>query len=230
MLDVLFEDNHCLAINKPAGLLAQGDITGEESLLDLARDYLKDKYRKPGNVFVGLVHRLDRPTSGVVVLARTSKGASRLSEQFRDGLVKKVYWAVVQGRCREDEGVWNDTLLKDELRNLVDVVPKGTAGGQDATLAFKVLGRSMRSTWLEVRPVTGRSHQIRVQLASRELPILGDKKYGATSIVTALDGKPRVALHASELTFKHPTRDEMIRVVAPVPGDWPWESGESRES
>ena len=230
MLDVLFEDNHCLAINKPAGLLAQGDITGEESLLDLARDYLKDKYRKPGNVFVGLVHRLDRPTSGVVVLARTSKGASRLSDQFRLGSVKKVYWAVVQGRCREEEGVWNDTLLKDELRNLVDVVPKGTAGGQDATLAFKVLGRSMRSTWLEVRPVTGRSHQIRVQLASRELPIMGDKKYGATSIVTALDGKPRVALHASELTFKHPTRDEMIRVVAPVPGDWPWENVESSEA
>ena len=230
MLDVLFEDNHCLAINKPAGLLAQGDITGEESLLDLARAYHKDKYRKPGNVFVGLVHRLDRPTSGVVVLARTSKGASRLSDQFRLGTVNKVYWAVVQGRCREEEGVWNDTLLKDELRNLVDVVPKGTAGGQDATLAFKVLGRSMRSTWLEVRPVTGRSHQIRVQLASRELPIMGDKKYGATSIVTALDGKPRVALHASELTFKHPTREEMIRVVAPVPGDWPWENVESSEA
>ena len=223
MLEVLFEDNHCLAVNKPAGLLAQGDITGEESLLEFARDYLKDKYQKPGNVFVGLVHRLDRPTSGVVVLARTSKGASRLSEQFRVGTVQKVYWAVVQGRCREEEGIWNDTLLKDELRNHVDVVPKGTAGGQDATLGFKVLGRSARSTWLEVRPVTGRSHQIRVQLASRELPILGDKKYGATSIVTALDGKPRVALHASELTFKHPTRDEMIRVVAPVPGDWPWE-------
>ena len=113
---------------------------------------------------------------------------------------------------------------------MVEVVPEGTPGGQRAGLSYRVIGSTPNGGLLEVRPVSGRSHQIRVQLASRELPILGDKKYGATSIVTALDGKPRVALHASELTFKHPTRDEMIRVVAPVPGDWPWESGESRES
>jgi 23S rRNA pseudouridine1911/1915/1917 synthase len=222
MLDVLYEDNHCLVVNKPAGLLSQGDVTGEPNLLDEARAYLKDKYAKPGNVFVGLVHRLDRPTSGVVVLARTSKAASRLSKQFREGTVEKVYWAVVEGLCEAEEGEWTDTLAKDEERNIVEVVPKGTPGGQEASLAYKVLGRSPRTTWLEVKPVTGRSHQIRVQLASRGLAIVGDKKYGAWTPLRALDGKPRVALHAHRLTFSHPTGKEAISVSAGAPGDWPW--------
>ena len=146
MLDVLYEDNHCLAVNKPAGLLAQGDATGEPTLLDAARDYLKEKYAKPGNVFVGLVHRLDRPTSGVVLLARTSKAAARLSEQFREGTVEKVYWAVVEGDCPAEEGEWTDTLRKDEARNVVEVVAPGTPGGQDAALAFRVLGRARGET------------------------------------------------------------------------------------
>ena len=222
MLDVLYEDNHCLAVNKPAGLLAQGDVTGEVSLLDLARDYLKTKYDKPGNVFVGLVHRLDRPTSGVVVLARTSKAASRLSEQFRAGTVEKVYWAIVEGGPVEETGEWRDWLRKDELRNVVEVVSEGTPGGQPAALAFRVLGRRGLETMLEVRPVTGRSHQIRVQLASRGFPIVGDWKYGARSTLTALDGKPRVALHARGLTFRHPTRAEATSLTCPAPADWPW--------
>jgi 23S rRNA pseudouridine1911/1915/1917 synthase len=221
MLDVLHEDNHCLAVNKPAGLLTQGDATGDRSLVDEARAYLKDKYKKPGNVYVGLAHRLDRPTSGVVLLARTSKAASRLADQFRKGTVEKIYWAIVEGRCPADSGEWTDTLLKDEVRNIVEVVPEGTQGGQVATLVFQVRERASRGTWIEVRPVTGRSHQIRVQLASRGLPVVGDRKYGAGSTLMALDGKPRVALHARALTFAHPTQAEKITVTADVPADWP---------
>ena len=141
MLDILYEDNHCLAVNKPAGLLTQGDATGDPSLIEYARAYLKEKYGKPGNVFVGLVHRLDRPVSGVVLLAKTSKAAGRLSEQFRAGTVEKVYWAWVEGDCPDDSGEWADTLRKDEARNVVEVVPAGTAGGREARLAFRVLRR-----------------------------------------------------------------------------------------
>jgi 23S rRNA pseudouridine1911/1915/1917 synthase len=222
MLDVVYEDNHCLAVNKPAGLLAQGDATGEPTALDEARSYLKAKYSKPGNVFIGLVHRLDRPTSGLLLLARTSKAASRLSEQFREGTVEKAYWAIVEGSCPADDGEWDDTLLKDERNNVVEVVPAGTPGGRHASLAYRVLGRSGGRTLMEVRPRTGRGHQIRVQLASRGLPIVGDRKYGAKSSVLAVDGKPRVALHAYGLTFSHPTRREAIVLTAKAPPDWPW--------
>jgi 23S rRNA pseudouridine1911/1915/1917 synthase len=221
MLDILYEDNHCLAVNKPAGLLTQGDATGDRSLVDLAGAYLKEKYQKPGNVYVGLVHRLDRPTSGVVVLARTSKAASRLAAQFREGEVEKVYWAIVEGVCPNDQGEWADTLLKDEQRNVVEVVPHGTPGGRDAALSYRVVERMGRTCRLEIRPVTGRSHQIRVQLASRGLPVVGDRKYGAVSTLIASDGKPRVALHARSLSFKHPTRDEVISLTAEAPKDWP---------
>lgn len=221
MLEVLYEDNHCLAVNKPAGLLAQGDSTGDPSLLDAARAYLKDKYQKPGNVFVGLVHRLDRPTSGVVVLARTSKAAGRLSAQFREGTIEKVYWAIVEGSPPEDAGEWTDTLWKDEARNVVQVVAESTPGGQEARLSYRVLGRSAGTTLVELRPITGRSHQLRVQVAARGMPIVGDRKYGARSTLRASDDGHRVALHARSLRFTHPTRSEAISVVAPVPADWP---------
>src|SRR5262245_50343639 len=128
MLDVLYEDNHCLAVNKPAGLLTQGDATGDPTLVEQARAYLKARYEKPGNVYVGLLHRLDRPTSGVVLLARTSKAAARLSAQFRDGSVEKIYLAVVEGTCPDDAGEWEDTLRKDETRNVVRVVAEGASG------------------------------------------------------------------------------------------------------
>ena len=221
VIDILHEDNHCLAVDKPAGLLAQGDATGEPTVIDEVRAYLKERYEKPGNVFVGLVHRLDRPTSGVMLLARTSKAAGRLSAQFRDGAIEKTYRAVVEGFVSPDSGEWADTLLKDERLNVVEVVPEGTHGGHEAAVAFRVLGRDARTTTLELRPRTGRSHQLRVQLASRGFPIVGDRKYGASTALLALDGKPRVALHAERLTFKHPTREGAISVVAPVPADWP---------
>jgi 23S rRNA pseudouridine1911/1915/1917 synthase len=220
---ILFEDNHCLGFNKPAGLLTQGDETREPTLIDAARAYLKARYQKPGNVYVGMVHRLDRPTSGVVLLAKTSKAAARLSEQFRKGEIQKVYWAVVEGLCAEETGEWVDTLVKDEERNVVRVAQPGTRGGREARVVVRVLGRDTeaRTSWLELRPSTGRSHQLRVQLASHGLPIVGDRKYGARSALIALDGRPRVALHARELSFMHPTRREAISVTAPVPADWP---------
>ena len=221
MPEILYEDNHCLAVNKPAGLLTPGDETGAPTLLDWARADLKARHGKPGNVFVGLVHRLDRPVSGVVLLARTSKAAARLSEQFRSGQVEKLYWAIVEGIVRDDIGEWVDTLAKDERTNVVRVVPAGGAGGREARLAFRVLERRGGKTTLELRPITGRSHQLRVQLATRGWPIVGDRKYGASSTLRALDGGARIALHARALRFSHPTRREEIAVTAPVPADWP---------
>jgi 23S rRNA pseudouridine1911/1915/1917 synthase len=221
MLEILHEDNHCLAVNKPAGVLTQSDATGAPSLLEAVRTDLKTRYHKPGNVFVGLVHRLDRPTSGVVLFARTSKAAARLSAQFRAGTVEKVYWAVVEGVCPDSAGQWTDWLWKNEARNFVRVVPSATPGARQAVLAFRALERRHGQTWLELRPLTGRSHQLRVQLATRGLPIVGDRKYGARSRLLALDGQPRVALHARRLRFNHPTRTEAIEVVAPVSADWP---------
>jgi 23S rRNA pseudouridine1911/1915/1917 synthase len=221
MLEVLYEDNHCLALNKPAGLLTQGDATGSPCLLELARADLKARYHKPGNVFVGLVHRLDQPTSGVILLARTSKAAARLSAQFRAGTIEKLYWAIVEGACPHDSGTWSDWLWKDERRNVVQVVPAGTPEAREATVAFQVLERRPRTSLLELRPLTGRSHQLRVQAAARGLPLVGDRKYGASSRLLALDGQPRVALHARRLAFTHPTRPEVIAVDAPVPADWP---------
>jgi 23S rRNA pseudouridine1911/1915/1917 synthase len=220
-LEVLFEDNHCLAVNKPAGLASQGDESRSESLIDVVTRYLRERYRKPGNVYVGLLHRLDRPTSGVLLLAKTSKAASRLSTQFRTGSIAKVYWAVVEGSPIEDEGEWIDRLEKDSRMNRARRLSRGEPGGKEARVAFRVLNRRADFAKLELWPRTGRSHQLRVQLARRGLPILGDTKYGARTRIFASDGRGRIALHARELTFIHPTRGEAIGVVAPVPEDWP---------
>jgi 23S rRNA pseudouridine1911/1915/1917 synthase len=220
-IEILFEDNHCLVVNKPAGLLSQGDDTGDLSLDSWARDYLKEKYRKPGNVYVGLVHRLDRPTSGVVVLARTSKAAGRLAEQFRSGTITKLYWALVEGEPAQPEGVWIDSLEKDRTSNRVRVVEDSGRPALVARVEYRVLERQHGCSKLELRPATGRSHQLRVQLASRGLPILGDRKYGSATVLKADDGHHRIALHAREVRFTHPTRGEEIAVVAPVPADWP---------
>lgn len=221
MPEILLEDNHCLAVHKPAGLLSQGDATGEPSLVDWAQADLKARYHKPGNVYVGLVHRLDRPVSGVVLLAKTSKAAARLSAQFRDGQVEKVYRAIVEGRVPDEAGEWADAIWKDRGRNAVEVVRPGVEGAQEAHLAYRVVDRGARTTTLELRPTTGRGHQLRVQLASRGFPILGDRKYGSVSTVRAADGGHRIALHAQSLTFTHPTKAEAISVIAGEPADWP---------
>lgn len=216
MLTVLYEDNHCLAVCKPARLLTMGDQTADDTLVEQARRYLKAKYGKPGNVFVGVVHRLDRPVSGVVLLARTSKGAARLSEQFREGTVTKTYTALVQGACGGPE-TWHDWLLKEPETNRVRCVPAGTAGARESTLEFRPLGRAGGLQRVEVRPITGRSHQIRVQLAARGWPIAGDSKYGST-----VPFRPGcIALHARRLEVRHPTRQEPLVIECPEPADWP---------
>ena len=221
-LKVLFEDNHCLAVLKPAGLLTMGDRTGDLSVVDLAREYLRRKYDKPGNVFVGVVHRLDRPVSGVLLLARTSKAAARLSEQFRNHSVRKVYHCVVEGRPPKPTGELVDWLVKDEATNLTHAVrrpevrsPKPEDEGKLSRLNYRRLKSVGSMSLLEIELLTGRSHQIRVQLSSRGWPICGDAKYGSK---TKLDGW--LALHAAALTFEHPTQHEPINVTAPHPTEW----------
>ena len=227
--EILYEDNHCLGLSKPAGMLSQGDETGDPSLVSWTEDYWRRKYDKPGNVYVGLVHRLDRPTSGVVLLARTSKAAGRLADQFRKGTVRKLYWAIVEGRPGEESGEWSDRLEKDRVANRVRVADEDEPEGKAAHVAYRVVWAANGLAKLELRPSTGRSHQLRVQLASRGLPILGDRKYGSKRLLRALDGEPRVALHARELTFTHPTKGEEVRIEAPVQADWPetWRPGTS---
>lgn len=212
---VLYEDNHCLAALKPAGMLTAGDRTGDVSLLELARQYIKEKYNKPGNVYLGLVHRLDRPVSGVVLFARTSKSAARLSEQFRSGKVRKTYVAWVEGTPAEPVGTVTDHLVKDRQRNVVRAVSAEIVDARRAVLEYRTLKRTGATTLLEVRPHTGRPHQIRAQLAARGLPIVGDVKYGARPTRTG-----RVMLHAAELTIDHPVRHAPVTVRAPMPAEW----------
>ena len=218
---ILFEDNHCLVVNKPAGMLSQGDITGDPSLIDWVQTYWKDKYAKPGNVYVGLVHRLDRPTSGVVLLARTSKAAGRLAEQFRRGTVDKFYLAICEGTVAEESGIWEDSLLKDHTTNTVTIATKEHSGSQVAQVKFEVAFRLPRRVGIVLNPLTGRGHQLRVQLAARGLTIIGDFKYGSLTKLLANDERPRIALHAARLKFKHPTKAEICEVQAGVPSDWP---------
>jgi 23S rRNA pseudouridine1911/1915/1917 synthase len=213
-LRVLYEDNHCLAVYKPAGLLTVGDRTGDVSLVDLARDDLRKRYGKPGNVFVGVVHRLDRPVSVVVLLARTSKAASRLAEQFRGGRVEKVYEALVEGRVAARVGTLFDRLVKDRQKNVVRSVAPSTPQARESLLTFRRLKALRDTTLLEVRPQTGRSHQIRVQLAAAGHPIVGDRKYGAKQTFPG-----GIALQAVRLTFDHPVRKVPVTIDAPA--HWP---------
>jgi 23S rRNA pseudouridine1911/1915/1917 synthase len=214
-LDVLYEDNHCLVVNKPPRLLTAGDQTGDVSLLGLARDYIKTKYTKPGQVYLGVVHRLDRPVSGVVLFARTSKAAARLAEQFRQRTPTKIYQCLVEPNVRELSGTLIHWLRKDTIRNFVEVVEAEAFDAKQCVLQYRRLRRIGRHTLLEVTLGTGRSHQIRVQLAHAEMPICGDKKYGSS---VRLGGA--IALHAASLTFEHPVRREPITVTADFPALW----------
>jgi 23S rRNA pseudouridine1911/1915/1917 synthase len=214
-LDILYEDNHCLAINKPAGRLSTHFGGREETLDRDVKAYLKEKYRKPGQVFLGIVHRLDRPVSGVLLFARTSKAAARLSQQFREGTIEKVYWAVVEGAVEQTAGSLEHWLLKDRQAGRVEVVAPGTAGARQALLHYQRRAAHGGLTWLEVRPQTGRTHQLRVQLAHHGQPIYGDARYGAVHTFGNA-----IALHARSLTFLHPVRYEPITLTAEVPRPW----------
>jgi 23S rRNA pseudouridine1911/1915/1917 synthase len=217
-LEILHEDNHLLAVSKPAGV-ASAHFQGDNQTIDrLVKHYLKVKYDRPGNVFLGIVHRLDKPVTGVLLFARTSKAAARLSEQFREGTVEKVYWVVVEGAVAAEAGSLEDWLKVDRSASSkrVEVVVAMESGARQALLHFQKLGEHGGLTLLEVRPQTGRTHQLRVQLAHRGHPVYGDARYG--SIHTF--GRA-IALHARSLTFMHPVRYEPITLTAEVPREWP---------
>jgi 23S rRNA pseudouridine1911/1915/1917 synthase len=211
-LDVLFEDNHLLVINKPVGLPTQGVVEGAASVVTAAKAYLKQKYKKTGNVYLGVVSRLDASVSGVIVLARTSKAAARLNEQFRERTAKKVYWAVVERSPAPPEGELTDWLKKDEKQQKMTVVTRHTIGAQKAKLAYRTLHKQPQGCLLEVQLETGRKHQIRVQLAHLGCPILGDRKYGSKRRLP--EG---IALHAHTLEIAHPVSKAALHFAAPPP-------------
>ena len=214
-LDILFEDNHCLAIAKPAGALSTHYEGREETMDRLVKAYLKEKYQKPGNVFLGVVHRLDKPVSGVLLFARNSKAAARLAEQFRQGSVEKIYWAVVEGDVPRQAGSLEDWLKRDKVQGRVEVEEPRTPGSRLALLHYEKLSMHGGLSLVEVRPQTGRTHQLRVQLAHHGQPIYGDAKYGSVHTF-----ERAIALHARSLTFLHPVRNEPISLMAELPRGW----------
>jgi 23S rRNA pseudouridine1911/1915/1917 synthase len=218
----LYEDYHLIVVNKPAPLLTQGP-PGVTSLERMVKSYIKEKYAKPAGVYLGVPHRLDRPVSGAIVFARNTKAAQRLAEQFQNHTVEKVYWAAVQGTVEPAEGEWEDWLLKlpDEART--ERVEPGTARAKQAVLRYRVVRPFPGGALLELRPLTGRSHQIRVQSATRSHPILGDELYGATVPFGAPATEPRdrvIALHAQSLTIVHPIKHEPLTIAAEPPETW----------
>lgn len=217
-LEVLHADNHLLAVAKPAGVPVVPDASGDESLLEMAKAWIKAERGKPGAVFVGVVHRLDRPVSGVVLFARTSKGAARLSVQFRARTVRKTYLALLEGDVRGEEGVIEHWLAKDERANRVRAVPAGSEHGMRARTHWSVCGRRNERTLVRLEPETGRPHQLRVAAAEGlGAPILGDLKYGASKPLADRS----IALHAASLSLAHPTREHPLEVRCPCPSA-PW--------
>jgi 23S rRNA pseudouridine1911/1915/1917 synthase len=222
-LEPLYEDNHCIAAAKPAALLTQGVPPGIPTLEAMVKAYLKERYRKAGNVYLGIPHRLDRPVSGVVLFARSTKAARRLAEQFRQRQVRKVYWAAVEGDVQPEEGTWEDWLLKVQDESRAERVAADTPGARHARLRYRRLQEIPGGTLLEFEPETGRMHQIRVQAAARGWPVRGDFLYGARMPFGPPAELPRdrvIALHARSLTFLHPIKFEPITVTAPLPAYW----------
>ena len=241
MLDVLYEDNHLLAVNKPAMLPTMGVADDRESLLSVAKEYVRRKYNKPGNVYLGIVSRLDAPVTGVVLVARTSKAASRLSALFRERDVEKIYWAIVEGTIEPSEGRLVDFLRKDERHRKMHVTSESAAGALRAELTYRVLGAEWESgrggegetrersvslpvsqsprlastSLLEILPFTGRKHQIRLQLSHAGFPIIGDRKYGSTRSFPA-----GIALHSRRLVLAHPVSKMQVEIEAPLPVAW----------
>ena len=221
-MKVLYEDNHIIIINKAAGEIVQGDKTGDKSLCDTMKAYIKEKYAKPGNVFIGLPHRLDRPVSGIVVFAKTSKALERLNRMFSEGSVKKIYWALTKGIPVPAEAEIESWILRNEKMNKSFSYPKEVKGSKRAILRYRLAAASQNYNLIEVELKTGRHHQIRCQLSSIGCPIKGDLKYGAQR--SNPDGS--ISLHARYIEFTHPVSKELIAVTAPLPDDRLWQSFE----
>lgn len=223
-LKILLEDGPLIALNKPAGLLTQGVPQAQPSLEWQVKDYLKAAMNKPGNVYLGVPHRLDRPVSGVVIFAKNSKAAARLAEQFRQRALCKVYLAVTESVPQQTEGTLTDWLLKDAENAHVTVVPKGTEGAKQAVLDYEVVAARNGRALVRIELHTGRMHQIRVQFGSRGWPIVDDRQYGATlTSDVAATYDPRVspiALHSWQLELQHPVRYDVIKLTAPLPANW----------
>ncbi|MBR1687148.1 MAG: RNA pseudouridine synthase [Prevotella sp.] len=219
-MQVVYEDNHLIIVWKQSGEIVQGDKTGDVPLSEQVKAYIKEKYQKPGAVFLGVVHRLDRPVSGLVVFARTSKALSRLNEMFRRGEVHKTYWALVQNRPPQDEALLEHWLVRNEQQNKSYVVGEGHRGAKLAQLRYRLAGQTERYYLLEVQLLTGRHHQIRCQLAAMGCPIKGDLKYGARR--SNPDGS--ISLVARHVEFTHPVSRQTVSISGPLPAEAVWDA------
>jgi 23S rRNA pseudouridine1911/1915/1917 synthase len=219
-MEVIYEDNHLLVVNKPANWIVQGASPGQKSLLDWAADYLRVKYSKPGKVFVGVVSRLDGPVTGVLPLARTSKGASRLSEQFRNRSPNKIYWAIVENQPRETASRLEHHLVRNEDETKTRVVANATSNSKLSILEYRCVGQNELGYELAIQLISGRKHQIRAQLQAIGCSIVGDVKYGAQQPFPT-----GIALHCRQLDVEHPTLKTELRLRASLPNYWRWSSG-----
>lgn len=225
-MTVLYEDNHIIIVNKTVSEIVQGDKTGDKPLSEIVKEWLKEKYNKPGNVFCGVTHRLDRPVSGIVVFAKTSKALPRLNKMFQDKEISKTYWAIVKNRPQELEGTLTNYLVRNEKQNKSYAYDMEKPDSKKAILHYKLIAQSDKYNLLEIDLETGRHHQIRCQLAKMGCTIKGDLKYGADR--SNPDGG--ISLHARKISFIHPVSQELIEVTAPVPTDNLWKAFETQLS
>ena len=220
MLEVLYEDNHIIAVNKKAGDLVQGDKTGDKPLGEFVKAHLREKYNKPGNIFCGVIHRLDRPVSGLVLFAKTSKALARMNALFREKTIQKTYWAIVENPPLKSEDRLEHYLIKNQQKNKSRAYLKPYEGALNSVLDYTILKKLDRYTLLQVKPITGRHHQIRVQLSTIGSIIKGDLKYGAKRS----NKDASISLHAREINFIHPIKKEEITITAPAPKDAIWDA------
>jgi len=225
--DIIYEDNHLIVVNKEAGLLVQGDHTGDKSLPDYIKQYLKEKHNKPGAVFCGVIHRIDRPVSGLVVLAKTSKALERMNKLVRTRDFHKTYWAIVKRRPHPKEGKLTHWLVKDGKKNKTTAFDEDLGDGKKSELSYSVIGKLNDHFLVEVRPITGRPHQIRVQLSHVGSPIRGDVRYGFKKLNP---DRRSINLHAKELHFIHPVKKESMHFKAPLPVDDFWQQYDTLDS
>ena len=219
MVKVIYEDNHLLVVEKPVNILSQGDDTNDKDMVNLLKNYVKEKYNKPGNVFIGLVHRLDRPVGGVMVFAKTSKAASRLSEQVRNKSFKKTYRAVIHGTMNKKEDTLKDYLYKNKKTNMVSVVNKNHKEAKNAELDYETLQSKNNFSLVQIDLKTGRPHQIRVQFASRKHPLFCDQRYGQDVNKVG----QQIALWSYKIEITHPTTKEKMEFICEPPKEYPWD-------